>query len=46
VHVGADWTIRCETYPDTTPILTVGGGPVAVSFSIAALGSTAGREAA
>ena len=36
VHVGADWTIGCHTYPGTTPILTVGAGPVSVSFSIAA----------
>ncbi len=36
VHVGADWMVRCDTYPDTTPILSVKAGPSWVSLSIAA----------
>ena len=36
VHVGADWMVRCDTHPDTTPILSVKAGPSWVSLSIAA----------
>ncbi len=36
IHVGADWMVRCDTYPDTTPILSVDAGSSGVSFSIAA----------
>ena len=39
IHVGTDWLIRCNTYADTTPILSVDGGPSTVSIS------TRGREA-
>ena len=35
VHVGADWTVRCCTYPATTPILSIDAGSTAVSVSIA-----------
>jgi hypothetical protein len=33
-HVGGDWHVRCSTYADTTPILSVDGGPSTVSISI------------
>ena len=32
-HAGADWRVRCNTYPETTPILSVDGGPSTVSIS-------------
>jgi hypothetical protein len=32
-HVSADWSVRCSTYEDTTPILSVEGGPSTVSIS-------------
>ena len=32
-HAGDDWHIRCNTYADTTPILSVEGGPSTVSIS-------------
>jgi hypothetical protein len=32
-HVSADWAVRCSTYQDTTPILSVEGGPSTVSIS-------------
>ena len=35
VHVGADWHVRCSTYPATTPILSIDAGNAAVSVSIA-----------
>ncbi len=35
VHVGADWHVRCSTYPTTTPILSIDAGNAAVSVSIA-----------
>jgi hypothetical protein len=38
-HVGADWHVTCNTYPDTTPILTVDCGPSTVAIS------TRGRDA-
>ena len=38
-HVGDDWRVRCNTYADTTPILTVDAGTLALSVS------TKGNEA-
>jgi hypothetical protein len=38
-HIGSDWRVRCSTYPDTTPILSVDGGPLTVLIS------TRGRDA-
>ena len=38
-HVGAEWHVRCNTYADTTPILSVDGGPSTLSIS------TRGRNA-
>ena len=38
-HVGADWHVRCSTYAETTPILSVDGGPSTLSIS------TRGRNA-
>ena len=38
-HVGGDWHVRCSTYADTTPILSVDGGPSTLSIS------TRGRDA-
>ena len=38
-HVGDDWHVRCSTYADTTPILSVDGGPSTLSIS------TRGRNA-
>ena len=35
LHVGADWMVRCCTYPETTPILSIDAGTTAVSVSIA-----------
>ena len=35
LHVGADWHVRCSTYPATTPILSIDAGNTAVSVSIA-----------
>ena len=32
-HAGNDWRVRCSTYADTTPILSVDGGPSTVSIS-------------
>ncbi len=32
-HVGADWVVRCSTYPDTTPILSFDAGSSAVSVT-------------
>jgi hypothetical protein len=32
-HVGADWRVRCNTYPDTTPILSLDAGSSAVSVT-------------
>jgi hypothetical protein len=37
-HAGADWRVRCITYADTTPILSVDGGPISMSIT------TRGRE--
>ena len=35
LHIGSDWAVRCSTYPDTTPILSVDAGRTTVSVSIA-----------
>jgi hypothetical protein len=35
MHVGDDWDVRCDTYPQTTPILTIGAGSTRAHFSIA-----------
>jgi hypothetical protein len=32
-HVGADWRVRCNSYPDTTPILSFDAGSSAVSVT-------------
>jgi hypothetical protein len=32
-HVGGDWQVRCSTYAETTPILSVEGGPSTLSIS-------------
>lgn len=32
-HVGRDWVVRCTTYPDTTPILSIDAGGSAVSVT-------------
>jgi len=32
-HAGNDWRVRCNTYADTTPILSVDGGPSALSIT-------------
>ncbi len=42
-HVGADWRVRCNACPDTTPILSFDAGSPAVS--VTAKGSVAGKTA-
>ena len=32
-HAGNDWRVRCNTYADTTPILSLDGGPSALSIT-------------
>jgi hypothetical protein len=32
-HVGADWTVRCSSYADTTPILSLDAGSSAISIT-------------
>jgi hypothetical protein len=32
-HVGGDWVVRCRSYPDTTPILSLDAGSSAVSVT-------------
>ena len=32
-HVGADWRVQCSTYEDTTPILSLGGGPSSLAIT-------------
>jgi hypothetical protein len=32
-HVGADWVVRCNSYPHTTPILSFDAGSSAVSVT-------------
>ncbi len=39
LHIGSDFTIRCSTYDDTTPILSVDAGGSALSIT------PAGRDA-
>ena len=34
LYVGADWQVRCSTYPDSTPILSIDAGRSAMSVSI------------
>jgi hypothetical protein len=38
-HVGDGWQVTCNIYADTTPILTVSGGPSTLAIS------TRGRDA-
>jgi hypothetical protein len=35
VHVGSDWTVRCSTYPNKPPILTLDAGDCGVSICVA-----------
>jgi hypothetical protein len=42
-HVGGDWQVRCSTYAETTPILSVEGGPS--TLSISTRGRTADKSA-
>jgi hypothetical protein len=42
-HVGTDWRVTCNTYADTTPILSVDAGPSAVS--VTTKGNHAGKAA-
>ena len=35
LHVGGDRQVRCSTYPDSTPILSIDAGRTVVSVSIA-----------
>ena len=32
-HAGADWQVRCSTYPDSLPISCLDGGPASVMIS-------------
>jgi len=32
-HVGADWRVRCSTYPDQTPILGIDAGSAVLSIT-------------
>jgi hypothetical protein len=32
-HLGGDWRVDCHTYRDSTPILSVGGGPLSLAIS-------------
>ena len=32
-HVGTDWVVRCNSYADTTPILSLDAGPSAISIT-------------
>jgi len=34
LHVGPDWLVRCSTYDDTTPILSIDAGPIALNITI------------
>src|ERR1039457_5321045 len=34
-HIGSDWQVRCSTYPDPPPILSVGGWHMEIAVSIA-----------
>ncbi|EFC85957.1 hypothetical protein [Parafrankia sp. EUN1f] len=35
LHVGADWSVRCHSYPDSAPILAVNLGRTTLSVSAA-----------
>ena len=35
VHVGTDWTVRCNTYAEHAPILDIGAASTGVSLCIA-----------
>ena len=35
LHIGSDWQVRCSTYPDTPPILSIGGWHMEIAVSIA-----------
>jgi hypothetical protein len=35
VHVGADWRVWCDTYPESTPILNIGVASTGVVLCIA-----------
>jgi hypothetical protein len=35
LHVGSDFTIRCSTYPDQVPILSIDAGSNAISLTSA-----------
>jgi hypothetical protein len=40
-HIGEDWQVRCSTYADTTPILSLVAGPATVSISTKGKDATA-----
>ncbi|TCJ34094.1 hypothetical protein E0504_34780 [Parafrankia sp. BMG5.11] len=40
LHVGADWSARCHTYPDKPPILAVTTGRTTLSLSAAGNAAT------
>jgi len=40
LHVGSDWVVRCSTYEESTPILSVDAGGTVMSFSIAERSTT------
>ena len=35
VHVGTDWTVRCNTYPEHAPILNIGAASTTVALCMA-----------
>ena len=35
VHVGTDWTVRCNTYPGHAPILNIGAASTTVALCMA-----------
>ncbi|ETA03996.1 hypothetical protein CcI6DRAFT_00520 [Frankia sp. CcI6] len=35
MHVGSGWSVRCHTYPDRPPILSVRAGETHLSLSVA-----------
>lgn len=37
LYVGTDWQVRCSTYPDSTPILSIDAGRTGMSVSITPL---------
>ena len=40
LHVGSDFTIRCSTYPDQVPILSIDAGSSAISLTSATRDAT------